>query len=225
MRKELGIFLVGRHFDLCPFQFINLPVDCLELLVVGRTEVFAAGHRSYCREGLFVEIDLHHLAANPERGLHGKRGHPLCADAHCVDPNAERRRDLRRGDRIDLPAVVHAVRQENHNLALRLAVLEPVHSVRNCEPDGRTVSDHAIFHLVQEASQHRIVKSQRTLSEALCRKDHESDPVVRSPLDELVRNLLGRDEPVGRKILRQHASRDIENEHNVDSLCGKVLLA
>ena len=89
----------------------------------------------------------------------------------------------RRG--VDLARVVLAVGEQDDDLALGLALLEPRRRRGDGAADGRSVHQHAHPHAPQHPFEEGVVERERGLGVGLRGEDDEPDPVRRPPIDEV----------------------------------------
>src|SRR5712691_8346541 len=94
--------MVDQLLDRRLLEPIDLAEDAGQRRGVGRAEVAAAGRQRDLAEELLIDFDRHRLVAQPERTLAGRyRCLALLPDPDGVDLDAEGRRRMRRGARVD----------------------------------------------------------------------------------------------------------------------------
>lgn len=202
----------------CLFEFVNLGIDGLETLVVGGSEILTSCHLGDVAQERLVDLDLHILHLHAEWRLYGDLGGADGSDADGVDTDAKSLRELgslfwRYGS-----AVVHAVGEQDYDLALGLALLDSADSRGETHADCRAILKHACAHILEEIYEDGVVGCEWALREALASEDHETDVVIGATRDELGGDILGGFETVWLEIDGSHGARDVEREDYVDTL-------
>lgn len=200
------------------FEFVNLGIDGLETLVVGGSEILTACHLGDVAQERLIDLDLHILHLHAEWRLYGDLGSADGSDANGVDTDAESLRELgslfwRYGS-----AVVHAVGEQDYDLALGFALLDSADSRGETHADCRTIFKHACTHILEEIYEDGVVGGEGALSETLASEYHETDVVIRTPRDKLGGNILCSFETIWLEIDGSHGARDVEREDDVDTL-------
>ena len=137
-------------------------------------KIRAIGHFRHVLERVFVQIRVNrHAPLAEKRVMHGHERLPFRACANRVNALPHGLRQIRGGERVNLAFVVHAVGQQNHDFAFRVAAAQAVHAVGNRHADGRAVFlQHADMHLLEQRQQDLIIKRQRGLRDAMPGKNH-----------------------------------------------------
>ena len=169
-----------------------------------------------------VDLYRYILVLHAESGLERIRRHAFRSDSDRIDTHAERLGDLGGGNRSDLAGVVRTIGQKDDHLRLSVAVLDTAHGIRQAQPDSRSVLDHTALDILEEIQQDRMIGCQRALRKALGRKDHETDVIVRTAVDERRGHILRRLQAVRFQVLRQHTTRDIHRQHDIDTFRGRI---
>src|SRR5262245_5020112 len=223
-QEPAGALLVVHELDaldLGLLEVADLPEDIAKGVGTGRAVVGAARRVGDRGERLLVELSLHaHHPPAEDRVINGEeRLRSGASHANRVDLDLHRRSEPCRRDRVDVPRVVHAVRDQDDDAALRLALAKTVHGARDRASDRGAVLEHPDLHVLEKILEDPVVERERALDERAAREDDEADPVARPPVDELRDGLLGDVEAVVRtKVLGSHAPRRVEGDHDVDPL-------
>ena len=127
-------------------------------------------------------VDAHQpvLVAQSEQAAADRHGrHALGADADRVDLDAEHRRRLRRGARIDRAAIVLAVGEHDHHARAAWCIAQPVRRRRDRGADRRAVLELTGREIVDRGVDDRIVRRQRHLRQRLGGERHDADAIAR----------------------------------------------
>ena len=115
-------------------------------------------------------------------------------------------------------AVVHAVREQDHDLRLGVALAQAVDGRGQTVADGRAVLDQTAADAGQQGLEGALVRGQGALREGLAGEGDQADPVAVAVGDERAGDLLGRRDAVGLEVAGEHRPRDVDGQHDVDTL-------
>ena len=223
--EELRVARVDARSHRGALQAVDLLGDALERLGVASPEVATAGALGDLGEERVV--DLHRTvlvpqAEDPAPDRH--RRHALGADANRVDLHAEGGSRLRGGPRVDRPPVIHAVRQQHDYSRAARGITQAIRGRRDGGADGGAVLELPRLQVVHRGEHDRVVGGERHLRKRLARERHDADPVRVPHRDELL-DLLARnlEAVLGLEVLGQHRTRDVERDHDVDTLAVRLL--
>ena len=183
--KELGVAHVRARPHGLALELIDLLVDPLQRRGIARAVVPAAGRLGDVVQQRLVDADDPVLVAKAEQPTaHRHRRHAFAADADRVDLDAEHRRRLCRGTRIDRAAVVLAVGEQDHHPRSARRVAQPVGRRGDRGADRGAVLELAGRKIVDGGVDDRIIRRQRNLRQRLGGERDDADAIARARADE-----------------------------------------
>ena len=153
----------------------------------------------------------------PIRVAHGVGGHALGADTYGVKPDIIECGNLGGTLWVDGALVVDTIGEEDDYFALSLAVFDAVDGGGETVAEGGAVFYHTAFQRGELFKEHVVVDGEGHLSECLAGEYHKTHAVVFSALDEVGSDILGCFESVGSEVFGEHASADIDGQHDVNA--------
>ena len=137
---------VLAHTQFGLLQLVYLLVNLFQTAVVRCAEILTSGRLCNTAQCTFVKLGVHRHVLPSDGGLDGHTGLTVTADAYRIDADAEAVGYLCRCLRIDVPAVVRTVGQQNNYFRLGLAVFHAVYRISQSQTDSRSVFNHPVFH-------------------------------------------------------------------------------
>ena len=115
------------HLDPILLHLIDLVVNCLQLIVIGGTEILSICFLRDFGQNLLVDLDLHrHETGLPPRIDCRIGSRTFTSHADRVDPDSKCFGNIRRRQWSDLAAVVHPIGQQDDHFAFGLTLPQPV---------------------------------------------------------------------------------------------------
>ena len=225
MKKFLGLDQ-GPSRDLGFLHFINQGENSFKTAGVLSSKIFAIRDLSNLLQGFLVEFLSKSLRT--DRGLNHVVA--IGADGDGVNPHSEGLGQFGSFDGGELSGVVHAIGQENDDLAFRRTLIE---TLRGC---GKSGSDRGpILNESDSDPPKTLIPFEPTLGEGkrtgkigASGKGEEADSVIVTALDELPGYFLGGLQSIHTaafdpEILDLHGPRDIDRNDQLDPALGDLL--
>ena len=167
-------------------QPVDLGVDVLERVGVGRAEEFPAGFVGNFLEHAFVDIDLGHHQLLVAIGVRdGHRRIAPHAGADGINFHAKGLRGLGRGVGRDLAHVVFAVGQQHDDFRFARLVTQAIDARGNRRTDGGAVFHRADLHAFEILLEPVVIERQRADEIRRTGEADQADAVIGPRVDEL----------------------------------------